>query len=112
MLLPIWRTGVDPQPWPEYARFEREHSLAMFREQAGCYGVVFVRTSDGSGAAACTFWQDRSASERLAQSRRYQATVARLLDSGLLTGTQSVEVLEVATGALDAPPGVHHFTKA
>ena len=90
MLLRIWRTGVDPQRWHEYARFEREHSLPMFRQQAGCYGVVFVRTSDGAGAAACTFWQDWGAIERLAQSHTYQATVTRLLDTGLLTGTQSV----------------------
>jgi len=112
MLLRLWRTGVDPQRWPEYARFEREHSLPLFRQQAGCYGVVFVRTSDGAGAAACTLWQDWGAIERLAQSHTYQATVARLLDTGLLTGTQSVEVLEVATGALDALPGVHHLTEA
>ena len=112
MLLRLWRTGVDPQRWPEYARFEREHSLPMFCEQAGCYGVVFVRTSDGSGAAAWTFWQDWGAIERLAQSRTYQATVTRLLDTGLLTGSQSVEVFDVATGALDALPGVRPFTRA
>jgi heme-degrading monooxygenase HmoA len=111
MLFRIWHTGVDPQRWPEYARFEREHSLPMFRQQAGCYGVVFVRTVDGSGAAACTFWQDRDAIERLATSRTYQATVARLQATGLLTGTQHVEVFDVATGALNPLPGLHPFTK-
>ena len=111
MLFRIWRTDVDPQRWPDYARFEREHSLPMFRQQPGCYGVLFVRMSDGSGAAACTFWEDRGAIDRLAKSPTYQATVARLLATGLLTGTQSVEVFDVATGGLTALPGVQHFTE-
>jgi heme-degrading monooxygenase HmoA len=105
MLLRIWRTGVDTHRWAEYARFEREHSLPMFRAQPGCRGVLFTRSPDGSGAAACSFWDDQTAIDRLATSAMYQATVARLMATGLLSGTQSVEVFEIAAGALDQLDG-------
>lgn len=110
MLLRIWQTGVDPHRWHEYAQFEREHSLPMFRQQPGCRGVLFVRASGGSGAAACSFWDDRAAIEQLATSPTYQATVARLLGTGLLTGTQRVDVFEIDSGALDSLTGVERFT--
>lgn len=109
MLLRIWRTGVDPHRWSEYARFEREHSLPMFRQQPGCRGVLFVRSSEGSGAAACSFWDDQEAIDQLAKSPTYQATVGRLRGTGLLTGTQSVEVFKVAGGALELLSGVEPF---
>lgn len=109
MLLRIWRTGVDPKRWSEYQRFEREHSLPMFRAQPGCCGVLFVRMADGSGAAACSFWDDQDAINRLATSPTYQATMRRIIASGFLTGSQSVEVFEVVTGALSTLPGVDRF---
>ncbi|MGE5803870.1 MAG: hypothetical protein ACM358_16625 [Gemmatimonadota bacterium] len=101
MLLRIWRTGVDPARWAEYARFEQEHSLPMFRQQSGCRGVLFGRLAGGSGAAACSFWDDQAAIEQLATSQTYKATVARLLATGLLAGSQSVEVFEIAGGAVE-----------
>ncbi|HEV8382569.1 MAG TPA: hypothetical protein VGQ29_13365 [Gemmatimonadales bacterium] len=101
MILRIWRTGVDPGRWREYAEFEREHSLPMFRAQPGCRGVLFVRLPQGVGAAACSFWDDQESIEALKSSATYQATVARLLATGLLTGDQTVEILEVAGGAID-----------
>lgn len=110
MLFRIWRTGVDSQRWPEYARFEREYSLPMFRQQPGCRGVLFVRIPDGSGAAACTFWDDRASIGRLASSPTYQATVARLRETRLLVGSQTVEVFEIAAGALNQLPGVERWS--
>ena len=109
MLLRIWRTGVDPTRWQEYARFEREHSLPMFRQQGGCRGVLFVRSADGYGAAACSFWDDKTSIERLHASPTYAATVARLMATGLLTGEQSVVLYEIAGGGLDALAGVQTF---
>ena len=103
MLLRIWRTGVDPRRWDEYAQFEREHSLPMFRSQSGCRGVLFVRLPQGVGAAACSFWDDNKSIEALKSSPTYQATVTRLLSTGLLTGDQTVEVFEIAGGATDLP---------
>jgi hypothetical protein len=111
MLLRIWHTGVDPQRWSEYARFELEHSLPMFRQQHGCRGVLFLRSAGGSGAAACTFWDDWDAVERLGTSSTYQATVAGLVGTGLLSGSQRVDVYELATGALAALPGVERFSR-
>src|SRR5436853_145601 len=102
MLLRIWRTSVNPNRWQDYAQFERDHSLPMFRQERGCRGVLFVRTAEGSGAAACSFWDDREALDQLAQSPTYRMTVGRLLATGLLIGTQSVEVFNMAGGALDA----------
>lgn len=109
MLVRIWRTGVESHRWDDYARFEREHSQPMFSQQPGCRGVLFLRLSGGTGAAACSFWDDREAIDRLATSPTYRETVARLTDSGLLTGTQSVEVFTIASGALDSLPGIARF---
>ena len=81
----------------------------MFRQQPGCRGVLFLRTTDGSGAAALTLWEDQGAIERLANSPTYKATVARLVATGLLIGSQSIEVFRVATGALADLPGVEWF---
>ena len=71
--------------------------------------MLFVRAGDGMGAAACSFWDDPQAIDRLRNSPTYQGTVARLLATGLLTGEQSVDVYEVAGGALDTFPGVQLF---
>lgn len=109
MLLRIWRTGVDPNRWDEYARFEREHSAPMFRQQPGCRGVLFLRLDGDAGAAACSFWDRLKSIEALATSPSYRATVARLASTALLTGEQSVEVFAIASGALDALPGVDRF---
>ncbi len=43
MLARIWRTGVRPERFEEYARFAHERSLPMFREQRGFIGVLFMR---------------------------------------------------------------------
>jgi heme-degrading monooxygenase HmoA len=60
-------------------------------------------------AAVCSFWDDQHAIDRLAHSRTYQATVARLQSTGLLTGTPRVEVFEVESGALEVLAGVERF---
>lgn len=102
MLLRIWRTGVDPARWDEYGQFEREYSAPMFREQPGCLGVFFVRLS-ASEAAACTIWRIQADIDRLPTDRRYQATVARLEATGLLTGSQQVEVAPIVHSWLSVP---------
>jgi len=82
----------------------------MFRQQPGCRGVLLLRLSEGAGAAACSFWDNHETIDRLATSPTYQATVSRLVATGLLTGTQSVEVFTIAGGALDMLPGVEPFS--
>ena len=111
MLLRIWRTGVDPQRWPEYARFEREHSLPLFRQQAGSM-AWFSYARRTAPARPPAHSGKTGAPSNSSRSHIPTKQLARLLDTGLLTGTQSVEVFEVATGALDALPGVHHLTEA
>jgi len=81
----------------------------MFRQQPGCRGVLLLRAGDGMGAAACSFWDDQQAIERLRNSPTYQGTVARLVATGLLTGEQTVVVYKVAGGAPDTLPGVQLF---
>jgi hypothetical protein len=94
MILRIWRAAVDPTRWDDYTAFEREHSRPMFELLPGCLGVFFVRTE--SGAAAITLWRDQAAIDALGSSALYRATVQRLVDSGLLRGEQTVEVLPAA----------------
>src|SRR5215210_1273041 len=56
MIVRIWRTGVDRSRLEEYAHFEEERSLPMFREQPGLIGVLFLREGEDR-AAALTFWE-------------------------------------------------------
>ena len=99
MIVRIWRTGVDRSRLEEYARFEEERSLPMFCEQPGLIGVFFLREGEDR-AAALTFWEDMAAVETLATSSSYLRTVQELVDTGLLTGGQSVDVFQVHAGLL------------
>ena len=82
----------------EYEEFERQESEPMFREQAGNLGVLFVRLQ--AGCAAVSFWKDSRSIEQLARSKTYQQTVKKLRATGLLKGTQDIEVFEVKGGFL------------
>ena len=99
MLVRIWRTGIDRGWLQEYASFEEERSLPMFREQRGFLGVLFLREG-ADRAAALTLWEDMAAVEALATSSSYLRTVEELVDTGLLIGGQSVDVFEVKGGRL------------
>jgi len=92
VIVRIWRTGVDPDRVEEYETFARERSLPMFRKQRGFRGVLFLRT--GERAAVVTLWENMHAVERLAGSPSYQETVARIVETEMLEGDQTVEVFE------------------
>ena len=120
MLVRIWRTGVDAARLAEYERFEREHSLPMFRAQRGLVGVLFLREAEDR-AAALTIWEDEGALRELEASASYERTVERSLSTGLLKGEQTVEVFrveggQVSTGglseALQDPPGRTHEARS
>jgi predicted ester cyclase len=97
----LWRTGVDPVRWEEYAAFEHSRSLPMFRQQRGCLGVLFLRTGDAS-AAALSLWSGRTDIDAMEASPIYQATVADLEATGLLQGSATVEIFAGAGGWLQA----------
>ncbi len=99
MIVRMWRTAIDPNRRDEYADFEQEHSLPMFRQQAGFLGVLFLRTDEG--AAALSFWESRQHVEHLSVSASYRATVERLESTGLLRGEQTLEVFEAEGVHLD-----------
>ena len=99
MIVRIWRTGVDRNRLEEYARFEEERSLPMFREQRGFLGVLFLREG-ADRAAALTLWEDMAAVEALTTSPSYLRTVQVLVNTGLLIGEQSIDVFEVKGGRL------------
>jgi hypothetical protein len=50
-----------------------------------------------------SFWEDAGAAAALGESPRYRETADALLASGILTGEQTVEVLDVRGGELPAP---------
>jgi heme-degrading monooxygenase HmoA len=96
MIVRIWRTQVDSSRMPEYESFEREHSLPMFRKQAGFLGVLFLRSAEE--CAALTMWSGPPAVKALSTSESYRHTVRRLEATGLLKGEPSVEVFDVQGG--------------
>jgi heme-degrading monooxygenase HmoA len=101
VIVRIWRTRIDPARSEEYERFAGERSLPMFRRQAGFRGVLFA-SGDESERVVLTFWENVGAVDELGRSPTYRETVDALLASGILTGEQTVEVLDVHGGV---PPG-------
>ena|SRR3989442_4481749 len=98
MIVRIWRTRVDRARMAEYETFEKNESEPMFRKQVGNLGVLFARTQDE--CAAISFWRDMRSIESLETSWTYQQTVEKLNATGLLTGSQSLEVFRVKGGFL------------
>ena len=96
MLVRIWRTRVDPAREAEYVGFAQEYSLAMFRQQPGCLGVLFLNAPPDWGALS--YWQNDAALAALDTSPTYLETVRRLDETGLLVGPSSVEVFAVHGG--------------
>jgi DNA-binding CsgD family transcriptional regulator len=68
-------------------------------KQPGLLGVLFLREAEDQ-AASITIWEDRGTVEALESSPSYRRTVRKLAESGLLVREQSVEIFEVAGGAL------------
>jgi heme-degrading monooxygenase HmoA len=101
VIVRIWRTRIDPARSEEYESFASERSLPMFRSQPGFRGVLFA-SGDETERAVVSFWENTGAVEELGRSPTYRETVDALLASGILTGEQTVEVLDVHGGV---PPG-------
>ena len=99
VILRVWRTKIDPARLEAYRRFERERCLPMLHKQPGLLGVLFLREAEDQ-AASITIWEDRGTVEALESSPSYRKTVRELAVSGLLVREQSVEIFEVAGGAL------------
>jgi heme-degrading monooxygenase HmoA len=102
VIVRIWRTGIDAVRAEEYERFARERSLPMFRAQTGFRGVLFASGGE-TERVVLSFWDDVGAVAALDESPSYRETVAALLATGILTGEQSVEALDVHGG--DLPGG-------
>lgn len=99
----MWRAKIVPARLEEYRRFERERCLPMLYKQPGFLGVLFLREAEDH-AVSLTIWEDRGTVDALGSSPSYRRTTRELGESGLLAGEQSVEVLEVAGGALRPEP--------
>ncbi len=99
MIVRVWRAKIDPARMEEYRRFERERCLPMLHKQPGLLGVLFLREAEDH-AASLTIWEDSGTVEALESSPSYRRTVRELAESCLLVREQSVEIFEVAGGAL------------
>jgi heme-degrading monooxygenase HmoA len=99
VILRIWRTRIVPARKEEYRRFERERYTPMLHKQPGFLGVLFLRPAE-ERAASLTIWEDAGVVDVLRSSPSYREIIHELADSGLLVGSQSVEILEVAGGDL------------
>lgn len=78
-------------------------SSSMFRLQPGFSGVFFA--SSDERRVVITLWRDRSAAEALADSVSYRTTVAELEATGLLRGTPTLELYEIAAYSEPAADG-------
>ena len=99
MIARIWTTAIDERREAEFLAYARTRSRAMFLEQPGCLGVLFLRDSPGM-YRVCSFWEDRGGIDALANSTTYQQTVRGLIATDTLRGDASVELYEVMGGAV------------
>jgi heme-degrading monooxygenase HmoA len=99
VIVRIWRTEVQDGRLSEYREFARHRSLPMFRQQPGFRGVVLA--AGPKEHVVITFWDTAADVARLDSSPSYHDTADALLASGILRGTQRVEVFEGEIGFLD-----------
>ena len=106
----IWTTRIAMDREDEYVAFAESRSLAMFRSQSGCLGVLFLKC--GEEHAACSFWSSHADLEALELSSSYRDTVAALQATGLLVGDATVKVYEVVDSTSTIVPGPGAFPRA
>jgi len=99
VLVRVWRAKINPARLDEYQRFEQERCLQMLRKQPGLLGVLFLRQAEDR-TASLTIWEDAGAVEALQSSPSYREITNELAESALLTGNESVEIIEVEGGDL------------
>jgi heme-degrading monooxygenase HmoA len=83
----------------EYEENEHNRSIPMFRQQPGCLGVMFLRSS--ANCCALSFWKDLEAVARLKTSTSYLEASAFYASSGMLVGEPSLQVFELSGGFLN-----------
>ena len=102
MIARVWHTQLQPDRLDDYEAFARERSLPMFRAQDGLLGVLLL--GEGVERRVLTLWRDEAAIAALEASAAYRATVAALLETGILVpDTQSAELYPVTAGWAAAP---------
>jgi heme-degrading monooxygenase HmoA len=94
MIVRTWRTGVHPDRSLDYDEFAHARSRVMFAHAHGCIGVFFTHDSL-EARAVITLWKSLEHIEALEHSAKYAETVAALMATGALTGSQTVELLHV-----------------
>jgi heme-degrading monooxygenase HmoA len=99
MIVRLWTTRVEQDRIAEYEENEHSRSLPMFRQQPGCLGVMFLRSSEN--CFALSFWKDLESVEKLKTSTSYLEASEFYANSGMLIGDPSLKVFEVSGGFLD-----------
>jgi heme-degrading monooxygenase HmoA len=92
----IWQTSLHADRLGEYDSFARERSLPMFQSQDGLLGVLLL--GEGTERRVLTLWRDETAIDALESSESYRATVAALIDTGILVPDSQSTVLHAVTG--------------
>jgi quinol monooxygenase YgiN len=99
MLVRTWRVKVRKERSTELEDYGRTVSLPLFKQQAGCLGVLFTR--DENNCAMISFWENEAAVERFKTSQSYKAAVQAIEDSEWLEDKPSVELAQSFGGFLD-----------
>jgi len=103
MVARVWRSEFDPSRSKELERLETE-SLLMWNRQPGYEAVLFSR-SEPNTAVTMSFWVDRKSADALAESIDYIRSMKKLEGSGILSGPQTDEFLEMRGGLWKPSPG-------
>lgn len=98
ILARLWTTQIEPARGAEYESFAHMLSRPMFASMPGCVGALFLGI--GCDRAVLSLWLDYKSIEHAEASMHYQDTVASLVASGVLRGTQQVLIWPVREGFL------------
>lgn len=101
MIVRVWTSGYDPARLDDFIAFARERLEPFFRSQDGCLGCMF--NYDSEQWRTVSYWRDDDAATAVKTSTVYRAILEDLMASGLLAGTQTVKVMNVAGGRMYAP---------
>jgi quinol monooxygenase YgiN len=101
MIVRVWISGYDPARLDDFIAFARDRLEPFFRHQDGCLGCMF--NYDDAEWRTVSYWRDLAAIEAVKSSPAYRAMLNELVASGILTGAQSVRIMNVAGGGFYTP---------
>lgn len=100
MIARIWKSHLDSEKIESYLTFARTYSIPMFKKQKGILGVAVLLK--GEETQVLTFWKEARYIAEMENNPLYIRTVNEIVKSGVLKGSQTVEVFQVPIATMES----------